>query len=60
MSDLTLTGDIINNTGKYLPAPYIEKMELQDDLSLTINGSIFISNYDDAYFYDDGEMCSCR
>lgn len=56
MSDLTLTGDIINNTGKYLPAPYIEKMELQDDLSLTINGSIFISNYDDAYFYDDGEI----
>jgi len=42
MSVLAYKGDTIGNFGKYLPTPYIEKIEVHDDLSYQVNLALFV------------------
>jgi len=52
MSGLTFQGDAISNFGTYLPAPYIERIELQDDSVITYI-SIFITSTGDDTLDDE-------
>ena len=47
MSGLVFKGDVIYSTGEYLPAPYINKIFLQDDSEIVIENFIFLDDYND-------------
>ena len=52
MSGLTFIGDAISNFGTYLPAPYIERVELTADSVITYI-SIFVTSTDDDILDDE-------
>ena len=62
MSGLIMTGDIAANTGRLLPTPYIDKIVLKGEaisdgnVSVIVQGSIFLGDYEDKYFYHNGEV----
>ena len=62
MSRITLTGDIAENTGQYLPTPYIGKIYLEgnsaSDAQVIIHGSIFIGDYEGKVLAYNGEILS--
>ena len=44
MSGLVFEGDVIYSSGEYLPAPYINKMFVNETL-ITVENFIFIDDY---------------
>tara|TARA_R110000824_G_scaffold32672_1_gene105272 strand:+ start:10359 stop:12911 length:2553 start_codon:yes stop_codon:yes gene_type:complete len=57
MSVINLKGNTVANTGKYLPAPYIDKIELlgggdTEEATFTVDTSVFTVNHIDRWSYD--------
>jgi len=47
MSELTFKGDVVSKFGTYLPAPYIDRVELLDDRVTTYISLFFVASPDD-------------
>ena len=60
MSGLVFEGDIVFSTGEYLPAPYINKIFV-DETEITIENFIFLDDYNDVNLVDsDGNVSNSR
>ena len=61
MSGIIMKGAIASNTGEYLPTPYIDKIYIEggddtDTSILTVRTSVFLGNYDDKLFNNNGDI----
>ena len=61
MSGIIMKGDIASNTGEYLPTPYIDKIYIEGGEEpsrafLTVRTSVFLGNYDDKLFNNNGDI----
>jgi len=57
MSGLVFEGDVIYSSGEYLPAPYINKMFVNETL-ITVENFIFIDDYNDVDLVDSDSNIS--
>ena len=55
MSGLVFKGDVIYSAGEYLPAPYINRIILQDD-RIKLQNYIFLDDYNDVDVYSGGQI----
>jgi len=57
MSGLVFKGDVIYSTGEYLPAPYINKISVEE-AEITIENFIFLDDYNDVDLVDSDSNVS--
>jgi len=57
MSGLVFKGDVIYSTGEYLPAPYINKISVEET-EITIENFIFLDDYSDVDLVDSDSNVS--